>query len=61
MKIELINQTNSANIYGVYENNLKPVGTVEIKLIGPDCGTHAYSLTGKYSKKDILRFYNENK
>jgi len=58
MTIELINQTNTANIYGVYDPTGKAIGTVESKLIGPDAGTHCYSLSGKYSRRDIQRIYN---
>jgi len=58
MKIELINQTNYANIYGVYEKSGKPIGTVEVRLAGRDVGTYCYSLSGKYTKRDIRKFYN---
>lgn len=59
MKVELINKTNYANIYGIYEGSGRPIGTIECKLAGRDAGTYAYSLTGKYNKRDIKRFYNE--
>lgn len=61
MKVELINQTNYANIYGIYETNGKPIGTVEVILAGRDVGTYCYSLVGKYNKRDIRRFYNTYK
>lgn len=61
MKVELINQTNYANIYGIYETSGKPIGTVEVRLAGRDVGTHCYSLVGKYNKRDIRRFYNAYK
>jgi hypothetical protein len=61
MKVELINQTNYANIYGIYEKNGKLIGTVEVRLAGRDVGTYCYSLCGKYNKRDIRRFYNAYK
>jgi hypothetical protein len=61
MKVELINQTNYANIYGIYEKSGKLIGTVEVRLAGRDVGTYCYSLCGKYNKRDIRRFYNTYK
>ena len=61
MKVELINKTNYANIYGIYETSGKPIGTVEVRLAGRDVGTYCYSLCGKYNKRDIRRFYNTYK
>lgn len=61
MKVELINQTNYANIYGIYEKSGKPIGTVEVRLAGRDVGTYCYSLVSKYNKSDIRRFYNTYK
>ena len=58
MKVELIGQTHTANIYGVYEDSLKPVGTVQCTLCGT-CQTIAYSLTNKYTRRQILSFYNK--
>ena len=57
MKVERINMTDYANIYGVYEDNGKPVGTVEVRLAGRDVGTYCYSLVGKYNKRDIRKFF----
>lgn len=59
MKVERINTTDYANIYGVYEDNGKPIGTVEQRLAGRDVGTYCYSLTGKYTKKDIRKYFKE--
>lgn len=61
MTKEIINQTNYADIYGIYEDSGKAIGTVEVRLAGRDVGTHCYSLSGKYSKRDIRRFYNNLK
>lgn len=47
MKVELINQTNYANIYGLYDNNGKAIGTKEVILAGKDVGIYYYSLTSK--------------
>lgn len=57
--VELINKTNTANIYGIYDKSGAVIGTVEVKLIGPECGAHAYTLTGKYTRRDIMRIYQE--
>lgn len=59
MTKELINRTDYANIYGLYDNNGKPIGTMEMRLAGRDCGTYYYSLCGKYNKKDIRRMFKE--
>lgn len=58
MKVELINRTDYANIYGVYDSTGKPVGSVEVRLAGRDVGTYCYSLCGKYTKRDIRKFFN---
>lgn len=59
MKVERINMTDYANIYGVYDNDGKPIGTVEQRLAGRDVGTYCYSLAGKYIKRDIRKYFNE--
>lgn len=61
MTVELINQTHYANIYGVYDASGKPIGTVERRIAGRDVGTYCYSLSGKYTKRDIRKIYNENR
>lgn len=61
MTVELINQTTWANIYGIYDTAGRPIGTVEITLAGRNAGTYAYSLCGKYNKRDIMRFYKEGR
>lgn len=59
MKVEQINATDYANIYGVYNESGQPIGTVEVKLAGREAGkVFCYSLTGKYNKRDIRKFWN---
>lgn len=57
--VELINQTDYANIYGVYDEFGKAIGTVEERLAGIDVGTHCYSLKRRYTKNDIRKFFKE--
>ena len=59
MTVELINMTDYANIYGIYDETGKPIGTIENRLAGRDVGTYAYSLSGKYTKRDIKGFWRE--
>ena len=61
MIVEKINETNYANIYGVYDETGKAIGTVEVRLAGRDCGTYCYSLSYKYSKRDIRKIYNQHR
>lgn len=56
MKIEMINQTNYANIYCLYDDNGKPIGTKEVVLAGKDVGEHYYSLTSK-SRADVKKLF----
>lgn len=59
MRVKQINATQYANIYGLYDEE-KIIGTVEIKIAGREAGkTFFYSLTGKYNKRDIRRFFKE--
>lgn len=58
MKVELINRTDYANIYGVYDSTGKLVGTVEVRLAGRDVGTYYDSWCGKYTKRDIRKIFN---
>jgi hypothetical protein len=59
MRVELINMTQFANIYGVYDQTGKPIGQVNVILAGRDCGTQVYTLSGKYNRRDIRKFFNE--
>ena len=58
MIVRLVNQTHTANIYGVFENDER-IGTVQVVLIGPNCGARAFTYKGKYNKRDIMRFYRQ--
>lgn len=58
---ELINQTHYANIFGLYDENGKPIGTMEVRLAGRDVGSYCYSLTGKYNKRDIRKMFTQVK
>ncbi len=59
MQLKRTNETNTANIYGIFENG-RQVGTIEIVLAGREAGKKFFnSWTGKYNKRDIRRFYKE--
>lgn len=58
--IKMIGQTHTANIYGVYEND-KMIGSIEIKLTGPDAGLHAYTISGRHTKNDIKKIYRQER
>ena len=57
MTVERINETQYANIYGIYDDSGKAIGTVEERLAGRDVGTYYYSLDGRYKKRDIKTFF----
>ena len=59
MKKARINETQYANIYGLYDDDGKLIGTMEVRLAGRDVGTYCYSNTGKYNKRDIRRLFKQ--
>lgn len=61
MTVKRINATHYANIYGVYDETGKMIGTVEERLAGRDTGTYCNSISAKYSKRDIRRFFKESR
>ena len=61
MTVEMINMTDYANIYGIYDDSGKPVGTVEQRLAGRDVGTYAYTLSAKYTRRDIKRIFAQSR
>ena len=61
MLVERINETDFANIYGVYDNSGKVIGQIEEVLAGRYTGTYFYTLSGKYTRNDIKRFFKEYK
>lgn len=56
MNVEMINQTNYANIYCLYDENGKPIGTKEVILAGKDVGIYYYSLTSK-TRKEVEKLF----
>lgn len=60
MKVELINATNYANIYGVKDGSGRIVGTVEYRLAGRDVGTYCYVWAAGYTKRDIRKEFNKH-
>lgn len=54
-----INGSDYANIYGVFDDSGKQIGTVEICIAGINAGKKRFtSWAGKYNGNDIRRFYN---
>ena len=58
MKIEKINSTNYANIYCLYTDAGKPIGTKEVTIAGRNIGTEYYSL-GSMSRKQIKSLFTQ--
>lgn len=58
---EKINSTDYANIYGLYTDQGVPVGTMEEVLAGRNAGTYYYSLSGKYTRKQIRTLFKQAK
>jgi len=57
MKAELINATNYANIYCLYDSSGKPIGTKEVVIAGRDVGIYYYSLTYRYTVREIKAMF----
>ena len=57
MSVEKIGATNYANIYGIYDETGKAIGTAEIVLAGRYTGNYFYSLSGKHTRKQIERIF----
>ena len=58
MKIEKINSTNYANIYGLYTDRGTIIGTKEVTIAGRNIGTEYYSL-GSMSRKQIKSLFTQ--
>jgi len=62
MKIERLNGTDYAEMYGIYEDNGTPVGSAEVKIAGWECGKiFVYPLTNRYTVKDLRRIFKEGR
>ena len=57
MTVEQIGRTNYANIYGIYSPAGEVVGTAEIVLAGRYAGKYFYTLSGKYTRKQIEKIF----
>lgn len=59
MKVERINATTYANIYGVYNEAGEIIGTVEHTIAGRNAGkVTCWVQSGKYTRRDIRKTYN---
>jgi tRNA A37 methylthiotransferase MiaB len=58
MKTELINQTNYANIYCLYSDQGKPIGTKEVVIAGRNVGAYYYSLTSK-TRAEVKKLFKQ--
>ena len=60
MKIEQINATQYANIYGIYTDAGKVAGTVEVVIAGREAGkTFFYSWTNQFTRNDIKKAWRK--
>ena len=58
MKVKFLNATNYANIYGLFDENEKCIGTKEVRLAGIDCNTY-FDSWSKYTKREIKKMFRE--
>ena len=58
MTIKLTNQTHYANMYALYDDNGKVIGTKQVTLAGVNAGTY-YASWSHYTKRDIKRLFNQ--
>lgn len=56
---EKINSTDYANIYGLYTDAGQVIGTMEVKLAGRNAGTYYYTLSGRYTRKQIQALFKQ--
>ena len=59
MEVKLVNQTNYANIYWVFDETGRAVGIVEQRLAGRDCGLYIRSHSVKYKNSDIRKIWKQ--
>ena len=58
MTIKLTNQTHYANMYALYDDNGKVIGTKQVTLAGVNAGTH-YASWSHYTKRDIKKLFKQ--
>jgi hypothetical protein len=57
MQIKLVGMSNTANIYGVFDETGKRIATIESKLIGPNAGNHLTRFNTKYTRSQIFKAF----
>lgn len=57
MIIKLVGMSDTANIYGVYNEDEKRIATIEQKLIGPYAGNHLTLFNTRYTRHEIMKAY----
>ena len=59
MIIKLSGMSDTANIYGIYDEAGKRHATIECILIGPHAGNYITRFTKKYTRREIWKAYKE--
>ena len=60
MNINLVGMSDTANIYGVYNEDGKRIATIEQKLIGPYAGNHLRRLNTRYTRHEIMKAFRNH-
>lgn len=60
MSIEFIARADDTNVYGVYDQNGSPAGTVEEVLTGPNQGCYAYTIS-QHTREQIMRAFQNRR
>lgn len=58
MLVKLVNATNYANIYGLFDGD-RMIGTKQVTVAGVNAGKVQYCTWSKYGLRDIRRMFKE--
>ena len=59
MYIKLINCTNTANIYGLYNDENRIIGTCEMVLAGREAGKSFYASWSHHTNREIKKLFRK--